>query len=383
MNPELPKPLQAALAKGAGGDAHPSLDVLTAFAEQTLTSDEKKSVNDHVSHCANCREVLFLASSAVEEPVGVEVDLETASSDRRFVADRVYGQVAARESPALAVLRASPPRRPRIPMIWAMAAVAGVAIISSLAVWRYSSMNLARQAGRTVASNVEVPAAVSPETKPTPNARPTKGGAYGATKPEQAKVVPSAKDRMLAYSTGATGSAEQQPPAPAVGGQVQPGSQPSAPTAMENLKIIAPAASPRTGFAPSAADNTTTETVDTLMAKTQIARGLAAAHGKWRISSDGHVEHLIGPTYWTRVPVNQDTRFRVISVLGNDVWTGGSGGALFHSHDGGQYWIRVTLSGEAASVVSIQFDDPQHGTVTTSEGTRWSTSDGGATWIKQ
>ena len=71
MNQELPKPVRQALARGTGGDAQPALDVLTAFAEQALTGNEKQSVGDHLAQCADCREILFMANRAVEEGIGI------------------------------------------------------------------------------------------------------------------------------------------------------------------------------------------------------------------------------------------------------------------------------------------------------------------------
>jgi len=79
--------------------------------------------------------------------------------------------------------------------------------------------------------------------------------------------------------------------------------------------------------------------------------------------------------------------FRAVTAAGSDVWAGGSNGALYHSVDAGDHWVRVvpvsagaTLSGD---VVAMQFSDSQHGTVTTSNGGVWVTSDDGQTWQKQ
>jgi len=35
---------------------------------------------------------------------------------------------------------------------------------------------------------------------------------------------------------------------------------------------------------------------------------------------------------------------------------------------------------ETSTIVAIQFDDPQHGTVTTENGARCTTTDGGTNW---
>ena len=75
---------------------------------------------------------------------------------------------------------------------------------------------------------------------------------------------------------------------------------------------------------------------------------------------------------------------RTVSALGPDVWVGGSAGLVFHSADAGQHWIRITPATAAgtlaADIVSIEFTDPRHGKLVTSEGRTWTTSDSGQTW---
>src|SRR5271157_168367 len=72
MSRELPKSVREALAKQTAGDGHPSPDALTAFVEHSLARGESQRVTDHLARCADCREIVFLASSAIEEPVGEE-----------------------------------------------------------------------------------------------------------------------------------------------------------------------------------------------------------------------------------------------------------------------------------------------------------------------
>ena len=79
--------------------------------------------------------------------------------------------------------------------------------------------------------------------------------------------------------------------------------------------------------------------------------------------------------------------FRAVTAIGSDVWAGGSAGTLYHSSDGGNQWARITPSAGGTmltgDVVGLGFSDPQHGTVTTSTGERWTTADSGQTWLKQ
>ena len=83
------------------------------------------------------------------------------------------------------------------------------------------------------------------------------------------------------------------------------------------------------------------------------------------------------------------TIFRALSVSadGAEIWAGGSGGALYHTMDGGDLWVRalpsaagIVLTGD---IVSIQFSDTNSGTVTTSNAEVWATDDDGHTWHKQ
>src|SRR6185369_14204898 len=58
---QLPKIAHERLQAAPVSD-HPDADLLTAFAEQSLTDRERSQVADHLSHCSDCRHVLVLAS---------------------------------------------------------------------------------------------------------------------------------------------------------------------------------------------------------------------------------------------------------------------------------------------------------------------------------
>jgi hypothetical protein len=57
----LPKIARERLQRSSVSE-HPDADLLTAFAEQSLTPRERSQVADHLSHCGACREVLVIAS---------------------------------------------------------------------------------------------------------------------------------------------------------------------------------------------------------------------------------------------------------------------------------------------------------------------------------
>ena len=69
MNQNLPKPMLEGLGRQPLPADHPSADLLTAFAENALAGDEYRRTADHLSRCGECREILFLASSAAGQTI--------------------------------------------------------------------------------------------------------------------------------------------------------------------------------------------------------------------------------------------------------------------------------------------------------------------------
>ena len=109
---------------------------------------------------------------------------------------------------------------------------------------------------------------------------------------------------------------------------------------------------------------------------------------RWAVADaavPGTVEQSVdGGRTWVDVMVETGVPLRAVFALGQNVWAGGKAGALFHSSDGGQHWSAVNVSGAGAKlgadIIAIQFDAPAHGSVTGSNGERWTTSDGGQNW---
>lgn len=109
----------------------------------------------------------------------------------------------------------------------------------------------------------------------------------------------------------------------------------------------------------------------------------------WSISAAGRIERSQaegGP--WSELHVDDSAKFQAVSAEGNDVWAGGSGGALYHSTDGGAHWTRVKIGPNQTDdqtavmddIVSLRFSDSEHGEVVTEAHERWITADGGAHW---
>jgi hypothetical protein len=113
---------------------------------------------------------------------------------------------------------------------------------------------------------------------------------------------------------------------------------------------------------------------------------VAGAIPRWRVSAAGAVERSIdGGRTWLSMRVSTEpVTFRSVSSVDHDVWAGGAGGALYHSADDGATWTRVTVRAFdmvlATDIARVEFTDAQHGSVTTTTGATWTTSDAGATW---
>jgi hypothetical protein len=390
MNQEIPKPLRNALARQAVGEVHPSPDVLTSFLECTLPPVESEVVTHHLAQCAECREIVFLASDAAEDEVRVERELVAAAAASRVAPMPVY---TATSRPAAAWAEPSRPRWTSR-MRWALSVAAAALLVSGGLVLQFSRAGSGHSAAPlTVASNR--PALASPEAQQNATAQesqeaaatPRAPEALARAAPHRAMAAPAKKGP--AQTTGARNAADQFPPAPAV--QPSPQTTPSQATAGavgDMNSAMVPEVRPQSTFAESEAAQAVQRAAPLAFGKTQAGmHSVSAARPQWRIGPEGHLERSMAAGQWTRVLDEQPTTFHAVAVMGNDVWAGGNGGALFHSSDGGEHWSKVSLAAdsnvETGAIVSIRFDDPQHGIVACDSGTRWATADGGVTWTTQ
>ncbi len=71
--PEIPKSARELLARQTAPEVHPSPDLLNAYVEQALSGAEKDNVTEHLAACADCRDVVFLASQSQEQEEEVEL----------------------------------------------------------------------------------------------------------------------------------------------------------------------------------------------------------------------------------------------------------------------------------------------------------------------
>jgi photosystem II stability/assembly factor-like uncharacterized protein len=116
---------------------------------------------------------------------------------------------------------------------------------------------------------------------------------------------------------------------------------------------------------------------------------LSSSGARWRVSSEGKLERSTdaGRSWQLMRVAAAPGSFRTVSSVDGNVWVGGTGGALYHSVDGGRTWKRVPVIAAdmalAADIARVEFTDAQHGSVSTTTGEIWTTTDGGATWSIQ
>lgn len=360
--------------------SHPDADLLTAFAENALGAKEHQQVVDHLSACAECRDIIFLA-----QPEAAQTQTVLAPQRRRFTW-----------------------------MAWASVG-AVVAIVASAVIIQHEQV-----------TKIETPAPVTttiapaaPEMRldeiplPAKNAPPAvakdRENAPAGKATEVAKERPSASPLVIPKSEIAEETHMAAPaaaPAPigtaqggVVGGVVaqqnvngprqqnvanQMGQQANADVSVENAKIAQ---------TPSAAVATKKQQV-----RREELHGVAsgyvagaapiqpalqlAARAHWRISPTGTLERSYIADNWTPVLADPGGKFHVIAVLANTVWAGGEHGALYVSHDGGTNWAPAAIN-TTETITSIHFSDELHGTLQTADGLAWKTADGGKTWEKQ
>jgi hypothetical protein len=109
---------------------------------------------------------------------------------------------------------------------------------------------------------------------------------------------------------------------------------------------------------------------------------------RWTLTADGVLQRsLDGGITWQQIQVSHDRIFRAVAAAGRSIWLGGQKGVLFHSADAGQHWTQLKRTAKRplpdSDIIGIEFEDDQHGKLTTASNESWTTSDAGHSWEKQ
>jgi hypothetical protein len=110
----------------------------------------------------------------------------------------------------------------------------------------------------------------------------------------------------------------------------------------------------------------------------------AGSEATWRINS-GRLQHLDPDTgRWNDIGVATTARLSVVGSVANEVWVGGTGGAMYYSNDSGAHWVPVSTGNwdKNATIVGLTPTARQSVEVHLSNGERWRSADAGASWNK-
>ncbi len=388
---EIPKIVRQRLAANLAAGAHPDANLLTAFAEQTLTRRERDSVLRHLSQCSECREVTILSAPEPE----IETDVVPVRSSW-------LGWPALR---------------------WGALVACGVLVVAAVSLRQRSShLATAHETPAEIGMRAEVPAAsqkpqVAVETQKDRATMDYKSRA-DVVKPDErvfnipqrpapkaraaqtASASPSMVPGATASLAGSTLAARDQkmfakpaapaPPPSQVAEQVEVTTQPTEQMVTASKSAVAAdAVEANLGKAKQAVQGN-------LAGENKVGKfeAPAAAVGgslfkkvtpRWTLSADGTLQRsLDGGKTWKTIPVAADATLTAVAAMDSDIWVGGSHGSLYHSTDAGDHWAQVAPASAGQSltsnVIGIEFTDTLHGKITTADQEVWTTADGGQSW---
>jgi hypothetical protein len=367
---------QNRLVKGLKHEAteqHPSADVLNAYSERLLPEAEERQVVAHLSVCADCREVVYLAREAVEDKPLMHPATAPAQRLRWWT--------------------------------WALP-VTAVLIVGSTTFFLQSkrlNQNVVPPAQLAQAKRDALPPPPTAESTPLASATAPSGATPKVT--EQAKdktVLPQKKEAVPAldapvlrnrrgtslptlsadasspaaeprFESKLKGTVSAPPPAPAPARvSANEAINVSGANALVETESVAVQAAPLEDSSAKAAAGYS-------LAKNKVQRADVAP--TWRINNTGSLEHLLLGE-WKPALNTPQAHFLAVASRGNDVWAAGKNLALYHSPDNGVHWERQALHAPDTDIVHIEFSSSTVGILKTGDAGAFSTHDGGKTWAR-
>jgi hypothetical protein len=159
---------------------------------------------------------------------------------------------------------------------------------------------------------------------------------------------------------------------------------PSTPSATAPAAPAAPAGAPARPAAEAESPARTREVAGALMKQDAFAREVSSRDPavRWRLGAGGAIDRTEdGGKTWTRLSTGVTAELiSGASPSPSICWVVGRNGTVLRSIDG-RSWARVNIP-EAADLVTVEAVDASTAVVSTSDGRRFRTSDGGQTWIK-
>ncbi|MGA8144789.1 MAG: YCF48-related protein [Candidatus Acidiferrales bacterium] len=432
------KAMDGLLPRSLAGDAAapggcPDTELLAAYFERSLGSDEAARYELHFSQCARCREQLAALARA-EAPVeaDAEIALEPVLVTTRAMGNR--GPTVPLGSGAPTQSHSNPLARPRphhrlFDLRW----LVPVAAALILGVFTYVRL-MPREAKVAMNNENTMPQSPAPETSrdaqpassasdasksnaatneplhPPPATRRSET-APAAPAPMQAQTGKGAatrggsisalaksstpKARAEVRSSAAESTNESAEPAPAAPPPELKGALPSIVVTTDAADAVAPPA-PVAAEITSRKSEAVAATGRNLqaLARSNTAAKVKAARERstenvirtpesnvlYRIAGGGFIEHSEdGGASWQSQLLNASSEFTAGSAPApNTCWLVGRAGVIFRTEDG-KNWKRISAPA-ASDLISVTAKDAFAAVVTTSDGQQWSTDDAGETW---
>jgi hypothetical protein len=423
--------------------AHPDADLLTAFAEQTLSATERDGVLEHLALCGDCREVVALAlpdagmmappTTADTEAVRATATLAWLSSPKLAWPGLRWAALAAGIAVAASVLLLHPGKQnqamlPSTNQQVAPAALpaAGPEIVSSpVASSPVASSQMTSSATDQSSVSAKAASVKTDAARTKPELRSSKKLQAGQAGPPSPQVQ---SGMLLAYNRSDAGLGNKQLPMPSPAAPVAESGGLARQGVTESVEVAG--AAEAVAVEPSSEGTLTAR--DTAPAiekiekakpalqegaigpqKTEAAVGAPSAmvqarnvmsaaklapspnhtlahNVMWAIAA-GVLQRSRDSGQTWQDALRADHSLLCYASHNADVWTGGQAGTLFHSVDSGVTWLQVQPSskGQAlgSDVTRIDLRDNVRGgtevVVSTSNNESWSSADGGKTWEKK
>jgi len=378
------------------------VDRLAAWADGTLTGAERASIETHAAGCARCLALLAaMTRTAPPRPErpwwrapAVWLPLATVTAALvivvRLAVIEHQSQMPATvaSSDALANRPSTSATSPVPPAVGATHAAGAPAQSSARAVSSTSSASRRRESAvdapppalgaapkpaQTAAAPAS-PSPVAPELATRGSASPRSPAAQQPATP--ASPPPATETAAKDAAKNAAKETASLPPASAVAAPPAPAATPAPAAPPSPLRDeIVRVQSGANAFAARGMMKTAASPAPIVIASPD-------RQSLWRIVG-GAVEHSNdGGGAWQTQALGVATPMRAGAAPDARVcWLAGVAGVVLRTTDGAT-WTRIPFP-EAADLAAIQATDASHAAVTTADGRRFATSDGGASWVRQ
>lgn len=392
------------------GGSHPDPNLLAAFADRALAKAERIHVLEHLAQCAECRNIVSLATPNLAS--GVVSPVLPSSGWLRGPVLR-WGALAA--SVAVVTVAVTLPRMSRHPAQVATTPSARTeaqgnalearteepsyklaASTSPSADKRRELDSVSKQLKRPEFSNRKndshfaAPlrsgkAAESNSTLPTLQAGvPASPSLLAKSVGEDQAVLARKNEQRIDSEVAVANEAVEAKGAPAEL-EITPGKAKDAPSKTRAAQASSVRHDTRALSNRTVAAAISPKFTDAASTQNDELRSRARSVPRWTLSSDGTLQRSFdaGKT-WATIPFAGNSVFRALAAVGANIWVGGSGGSLYRSTDAGEHWLRVKPStGDkmlTADIIGVEFTDANHGKLTTADEQIWITADAGQTW---